>query len=1125
MKENHCLIAFLTLLLGVLLGLGLLLGSGIAVAAPQRTAGPGDVVINEVAWGGTAASTADEWIELYNNTAAAIDLTGWTLAATDGNPTIALNGSVPAHGYYLLERTDDNTVSNVAADWIGSFGTGLSNTGETLELRDGASALIDSANGSGGAWPAGTTTGYKTMERINSAAADTDTNWATNDGVTRNGLDANSQPINGTPKARNSATPIPAADLSIGKTGSASVLPGAAITYTIAVSNVGTLDAVGVFITDVLPGFVNYQSDTSGYAVTEPTPGTRVWAVGVVGVASGTIAFQVGGLVSGGASGTLTNAVTVTTATTETVTADNHDSWDTAVGTVGTPQVLIAGVLYDGYQTNDDDEAVQLINVGTGSADLAGWRIDDDTAGTTCATFGSGTLAPQQRIWVAAHATSFATSFGFAPDYEVVETDPAVPNLSGTWPGYSNSGDEAVLRNAADNVMDAVVYKAGATSIIGWSGAAVDPYGVGREEGQILSRIPDEVTGLPTGDTNTAADWIQYTGDVAQGRRVLYPGWDLDPFFWPLTVTESASVTIGISPDNAYPVLAQTIARAQHSIDVEVYALRHPEIIAALVQKAQQGVSVRVLLEGGQVGLGTADPRWQQELWACQQIEAAGGQCWFMIHETADDIFNRYDYIHAKFIIVDDEWAVITSQNLSSSGVPSDDKANGTAGSRGVVLATNAPSVVAGAALVFARDLDAAHHNDILRWNTGYLDQYGTPDPAFTPVLTSTDYTTYTVRFPDPLALAGSFGFELFTAPEAALRQSDALLGLVARAGAGDKVLVEQLYEYADWGTDPVTDPNVRLEAYIAAARRGATVRILLNGGFFEAEYVDLTNNQETVTYVNGVAHQEGLDLRAVMGDPTLYGIHNKMVLVWLHDEGGYAHVGSINGSEPSNKVNREMALQIQSNDAYDYLARVFDSDWWISQPIHLPLVLRGYTPPPPPVGYLVISEVYYAGAVSTEWVEIYNPTQQTIDLSQYKIGDAERIDKYEAMYRFPDGTTIAPQGVIVVAFDGSQVFEADFEMSDKSDKPNMIRYEWGSGDWELRNAGDQVLLLGPANQAVDVLVWGDATYPGVNPHPGVGTFFTHSLERYLPYYDTNDCAIDFRDLYPPDPGRVDLGP
>ena len=37
-----------------------------------------DVVISEIAWMGTTASSNDEWIELYNNTSSAIDFAGWT---------------------------------------------------------------------------------------------------------------------------------------------------------------------------------------------------------------------------------------------------------------------------------------------------------------------------------------------------------------------------------------------------------------------------------------------------------------------------------------------------------------------------------------------------------------------------------------------------------------------------------------------------------------------------------------------------------------------------------------------------------------------------------------------------------------------------------------------------------------------------------------------------------------------------------------------------------------------------------------------------------------------------------------------------------------------------------------
>ena len=45
-----------------------------------------------------------------------LDLSGWTLAATDGTPSISLSGTVPAYGYFLLERTDDNSAPGVVAD-------------------------------------------------------------------------------------------------------------------------------------------------------------------------------------------------------------------------------------------------------------------------------------------------------------------------------------------------------------------------------------------------------------------------------------------------------------------------------------------------------------------------------------------------------------------------------------------------------------------------------------------------------------------------------------------------------------------------------------------------------------------------------------------------------------------------------------------------------------------------------------------------------------------------------------------------------------------------------------------------------------------------------------------------
>jgi hypothetical protein len=167
------------------------------------------MMINEVAWAGTAANAADEWIELYNPGPSAVDLTGWRL--TDGGDIdVTLGGLLPPYGYYLLERTDDDTVSDIPADRI--YTGGLNNGGETLWLRDPTGVLIDSANADGGGWPAGSSAPRASMQRI--GGADLPGNWMTFLGAGGNGHDAEGNPIAGTPRAANSwalptATPSP----------------------------------------------------------------------------------------------------------------------------------------------------------------------------------------------------------------------------------------------------------------------------------------------------------------------------------------------------------------------------------------------------------------------------------------------------------------------------------------------------------------------------------------------------------------------------------------------------------------------------------------------------------------------------------------------------------------------------------------------------------------------------------------------------------------------------------------------------------------------------------------------------------------------------------------------------
>lgn len=140
------------------------------------------VYINEVAWMGTDNSANDEWVEIYNDGSESVDLSGWMLFAGDGTPSINFSGTtntaIPAGGFYLLERTDDTTVSSITADLI--YVGALSNDGEVLILKDKNGNEADRIDASSG-WLAGDNVSKQTMQKTSSV-------WIT---------------ANGTPKAVN----------------------------------------------------------------------------------------------------------------------------------------------------------------------------------------------------------------------------------------------------------------------------------------------------------------------------------------------------------------------------------------------------------------------------------------------------------------------------------------------------------------------------------------------------------------------------------------------------------------------------------------------------------------------------------------------------------------------------------------------------------------------------------------------------------------------------------------------------------------------------------------------------------------------------------------------------------
>ncbi|MBN1620390.1 lamin tail domain-containing protein [candidate division WOR-3 bacterium] len=152
----------------------------VSLSAAALTAQAPAVVINEF-----AAKANPEWIELYNTTSAAVDLTGWALIDMPSDTNI-LSGSIPGNGYYLFTFSTNN----------------LSNDGDVILLINTSGDTLDYIGyGYSGPAPVGI---YNSNNPAWSTARITDGYYTS----PNNAMDFN---VDGTPtpNAANDASPAP----------------------------------------------------------------------------------------------------------------------------------------------------------------------------------------------------------------------------------------------------------------------------------------------------------------------------------------------------------------------------------------------------------------------------------------------------------------------------------------------------------------------------------------------------------------------------------------------------------------------------------------------------------------------------------------------------------------------------------------------------------------------------------------------------------------------------------------------------------------------------------------------------------------------------------------------------
>ena len=159
-------------------------------------------------------------------------------------------------------------------------------------------------------------------------------------------------------------------------------------------------------------------------------------------------------------------------------------------------------------------EWVEIYNPEPYAQLLTGIKLGDETSpngNEGMLRFPDGYYIESHDVLVAARqAKAFFLEFGFLPDFEMEDSDARIPDLlpysgwgrSGIQ--FSNSGDEVLLLDPWDGIVDMLVY--GNSTAGGFSEPPPAP-----KEGHSLERYP------PENDRNTGGDWRERVG-VSPGR-------------------------------------------------------------------------------------------------------------------------------------------------------------------------------------------------------------------------------------------------------------------------------------------------------------------------------------------------------------------------------------------------------------------------------------------------------------------------------------------------------------------------------------------------------------------------------------------------------------------------------
>ncbi|MDY6774739.1 MAG: phospholipase D-like domain-containing protein [Halobacteria archaeon] len=407
----------------------------------------------------------------------------------------------------------------------------------------------------------------------------------------------------------------------------------------------------------------------------------------------------------------------------------------------------------------------------------------------------------------------------------------------------ANSGDEVRLVNPEGEAVDEVVYG---------EDDSLDP-----NEGEILVKED--------------RDWEIRTLGATDFE---YSDFDAD------------SVTGFVAPDSSAEAVSRAIESADERLLVSGYEFDSEYIARLLTEAEEKGVEVEVLVEGSPAGGFEADDSEVLGSMASEGVEV----------DVVEGERRRYRFVHAKYIVVDSESAVVTSENWVSHSVSPE-----AAGPRGWGVVVESEGVAGRLEDVFRNDTDEGWYS-VRNWSESSPSRIegGSEEES------ESEYETRGTGFGTQTFEEAEVGVVL--SPDSSVEPVVEMID-----SADETVYVQQAYI-----RDPETNPY--LNQVVEEAREGTQVRVLLDGRWFARE-----ENQAIADRLNSIGEEEGVDIEARVSETA---VHNKGVVV----DGEEVLVSSINWNLNSINNNREVGVVVDDNETASYFERVFKSDWKTSK-------------------------------------------------------------------------------------------------------------------------------------------------------------------------------------------------